>query len=119
MSRELRITANDTPIAANGNDWTVIAPAGRDIVCGQEFDGNEGYRVVVKFADSFKQNSLSIDSARFIAAALREQAFDNEDALHLAHQLELMAGECVKLNAGWIAVGKPFGGFDSLVHGSA
>ncbi|WP_439398501.1 hypothetical protein ACRQ5Q_14540 [Bradyrhizobium sp. PMVTL-01] len=119
MSRKLRITATDTPIVVRGDNWCITAPAGRDIECGQEFDGNEGYRVVVRFTDSTMRNSLSVDGARLISATLREQAVGNEDALHLADQLDLMANACATLNAGWFAVGKPFGGFDSLAHGSA
>lgn len=111
--------ANDTPIRLCRNHWCIGAPAGREVTAGHAFDDRLGYRVVVKFSDSNRLNSLSVEAARAVVETLRDQRGGNEDALFLASQIDREADCCARLNAGWAAIGRPSGGFDSQVHGRA
>jgi hypothetical protein len=111
---------SDTPIyAASNGGWTISSPAGRVIATGHVFDENRGYRVTLKFLDSSNWNSLSVEAARSVVRTLREQRIHNADAAALAAEIEQWADCCGRLNAGWVLMGSPSGGFDALAHGRA
>ena len=111
----------DTPIHTDRlGRWCISSPAGREIAAGQVFDKNGGYRVSLKFSDSSNWNSLSVRAARTVVADMRKQRVRNADAIALADDIERWADYCERLNAGWVLMGSPPGGFDALaLHGSA
>ncbi|SHG87544.1 hypothetical protein [Bradyrhizobium erythrophlei] len=110
----------NTPIHTDGDGrWCISSPAGREIAVGHAFDENRGYRVTLKFSDSAGWNSLSVEAARVVVADMRGQNVRNRDAIVLAADIERWANHCERLNAGWLFMGSPAGGFDALAHGSA
>jgi hypothetical protein len=110
----------DTPMYADSRgDCHFMFPAGREIVVGRVFNGNRGYRVTLKFSDSSKANSLSAETAKALAADMRGQGASNADAIALADEIGRWADSCERLNAGWVLMGSPAGGFDALAHGNA
>jgi hypothetical protein len=115
-----RCVMTDTPIRIIGDgQWCISAPAGRGIGTGQAFDEIRGYRVTLRFADSSNWNSLSVEAARSVVRTMREQDVRNTDAIDLATDIERWADYCERLNAGWMLIGSPPGGFDTLAHGNA
>lgn len=110
----------DTPIHTAGNGrWWLSSPAGREVAAGHIFDENGGYRVILKFLDSSNWNSLSVEAARSVVRTVREQHVQNADAIALAADIERWADYCERLNAGWVLMGSPSGGFEVLAHGNA
>jgi hypothetical protein len=112
------MTATDTPLTVTNGEWCFYCPPGRELVCGQIFDNEFGFRVAVRFLDSTKLISLSVEGARQVVVTMREDA-DNKDAQALAGALDRIADQCDRLNAGWAAIGRPPDGFDSQVAGRA
>jgi hypothetical protein len=111
---------SDTPIHTDGSGrWCISSPAGREIAVGQAFDGNHGHRVTLKFSGSSRWNSLSVEAARSVVADMRGQGARNADAIALAAEIGRWADHCDRLNAGWLVMGSPAGGFDAMAHGNA
>jgi hypothetical protein len=110
----------DTPIQTVPDGcWSITVPAGRATVVGHALDEIDGYRVTLKFSDSRTWNSLSVEMARLVVATIRSQRLQNADAITLANEIEQWADRCERLNAGWLLMGSPRGGFDAVVHGHA
>lgn len=110
----------DTPIHKDGKGrWHISSPAGREVSAGHAFEKTGGYRVTLKFSDSARWNSLSVEAARAVVADMRAQRVRNADAIALAADIERWANYCERLNAGWMSLGSPPGGFDARVLGSA
>jgi hypothetical protein len=114
------LNRTDTPIhTARGGRWFISSPAGRAIATGYIFDEERLYRVSLKFADSNRWNSLSVESARSVVRSMREQKTLNADALALADEIERWARCCERMNEGLALMGNPRGGFEAVTHGHA
>lgn len=98
--------------------WALFLIEGKEIEYGHRFDPGIGYRVYIKFKDSIMANCFVAHEARKLAAMISQRE-TNEDILNIGIIIKQMAGQVVKLNDAWTALGCPEQALDQMAGGTA
>ena len=86
--------------------WALFLMQGKELEYGHRFDAGIGYRVYIKFKDSWMSNTFPAAEARKLAVMISRRE-TNEDILNLGIVVKQMAAQVEKLNAAWAARGAP------------
>lgn len=108
-----------TPFMKKENGkWQLFLIQGKEIEYGHRFDAGIGYRVYIKFKDSWASNCLPAGEAKRLATMISNRE-TNEDILNLGIVIKQMAMQVDSLNKAWAALGAPDEPLDKMEGGTA
>lgn len=100
--------------------WALFLIEGKELEYGHRFDAGIGYRVYIKFKDSWMSNSFPAGEARKLATMMEQRKHaPGSDELTLAGHIRDMAAQVEKLNKAWAAQGAPDQPLDRMAGGTA
>lgn len=108
----LRTPFNRQP---NGT-WQLFLIEGKEIEYGHRFDSGIGYRVYIRFRDSYNSNVLPASEAKKLATMMegkKHYAADSDERT-LAKAIRDMAKQVEALNRQWALLGAPDQPLDTI-----
>lgn len=100
--------------------WALFLIQGKEIEYGHRFDSGIGYRVYIKFKDSWMSNCFPAGEAKRLATMMEQRKYaPGSDEMTLAAHIRDMAGQVDALNKAWAARGAPEQPLDMMEGGTA
>lgn len=100
--------------------WSLFLIEGKELEYGHRFDAGIGYRVYIKFKDSWMSNTFPAGEAKRLATMMENRKYQpGADELTLAGHIRAMAAQVDALNKAWAALGAPDEPLDKMAGGTA